>query len=120
MKTTRRAFIKGLFAAGVVTAVPLSSFEKKRPDILVCDDPGCSKTRAAVKEWWENGPRTKEERIEDIHVDKTLTDISVSYLRCSEGFIADKVFPIVKPKPQEYFVKVKSESQGYFFTSCVA
>lgn len=108
MKTTRRQFITGLFAVGVATAVPLPSFEEKRSDLIVCDDPWDDSTTEDICKWWSDEYHSRLDSAKDVHVDRTLTDISVAYLQESDGFISSKVFPVV-------------QGDSYFlWTNCVA
>lgn len=50
-------------------------------------------------------------KMQDAHIDRALTNISVSYLQDASAFIADKVFPIVPVKRQSdvYFQYSKAD-----------
>lgn len=50
-------------------------------------------------------------KMQDAHVDRALTNISVSYLQDANAFIADKVFPIVSVKRQSdiFFIYNKAD-----------
>lgn len=50
--------------------------------------------------------QAKPQEFKDIHVDKKLTDISVSYIQNIDDFISTKVFPIVNGKT-DYSMEVK-------------
>lgn len=102
MLVTRRTFLAGMFATGVVTAIPLPSFETDRSTVLADIEAG----KKAILESTGVEPNTiimgpDAAEALDVHVDRT--DISVQYLQESDGFIADKVFPVT-PVGDSYFI----------------
>ncbi len=50
-------------------------------------------------------------KMQDAHIDRALTNISVAYLQEADAFIADKVFPVVPVKRQSdvYFIYNKGD-----------
>ena len=43
-------------------------------------------------------------KMQDAHIDRALTNISVAYLQDASAFIADKVFPIVPVKLKAHVI----------------
>ncbi|NLI59426.1 MAG: hypothetical protein GX387_13140 [Clostridium sp.] len=50
-------------------------------------------------------------KMQDAHIDRALTNISVAYMQDEKSFIADKVFPRIPVKKQSdvYFIYNKGD-----------
>jgi hypothetical protein len=49
----------------------------------------------------------------DVHVNAALTNISVAYIQSAEGFVADKVFPIVPVDQQSNFYYTYTQNDWF-------